>query len=317
MSTASVHPGGAPYESAGQRAHPGRRFGLVRSSPRANGGLRRATVLLAIALVVFVIGARAWNTADMDGVEASRTSLEIVQRRLAQANAAIAALPALRAAATSTLPLRPSAARTAADDVQAISQLATHSGVTLLALEPGAPIGADADVSRPMRMTAQAGFAQLIAFLHGLSEMPMPVVPDEISVGWPKAAALGHRGDTLAIAATLHVFGVLRAVSAEPERRADDESGDGGDAVFYNPFSARATAPGMPDAPDDRHVRLAGLLLDRTHGLALVETADGTETVEPGQYWGEECVTRIDDTGIALASRAGGARRLMLGEAAL
>jgi hypothetical protein len=320
MSAASVHPGGAPYESDVQKARLRRRFGLMRSSPRVNGGVRRVTALVAIALVVFVIGARAWNAADIDGIEASRASLETVQRRLAQTDAAIAALPALRAAATLTLPLRPSAARTAADDVQTISQLATHSGVTLHALEPGAPIGADAEVSRPIRMTAQAGFAQLIALLHGLSDLPMLVVPDEISVGWPKVTALGQRGDTLAIAATLHVFGALRAVSAASETRPDDESDDADDAVFYNPFSApRATVTGIPAAlnpPEDWQMRLAGLLLDRTHGLALVETADGTETVDPGQYWREEWVARIDDTGIALASRAGGARRLMLEEAA-
>jgi Tfp pilus assembly protein PilP len=68
------------------------------------------------------------------------------------------------------------------------------------------------------------------------------------------------------------------------------------------------------ELPDISQMRLVGVLRDRTHGLALLDTPDGATTVASGQQLGAERVTRLDALGITLA-RGDTTRTLALAEA--
>ncbi|NPT47375.1 hypothetical protein GNZ12_40025 [Paraburkholderia sp. 1N] len=271
---------------------------------------RRWVVALLIAAVVFGLGAHGWVVADLGGVEASRTALDAATRHLAEARRALAQLPALRReiAATPGAPLP--ASWTSADDVRIVSELATQNSVSLLSVEPGATSGSGAENMRPIQLTAHTNFVHLMAFLRGLSDLPVLIVPFDVTVK--------RDADSLAVRATLHVFSALRPVpsTAAADAFADEslDSDDEEDIVFFDPFSLpQMLASGEPQ-PDVSPLRLVGLLHDRTRGLALLDTPDGATTVVPGQQLGTERVTRLDALSITLVS-GGATRTLALTEA--
>ncbi len=274
---------------------------------------RRLLAALLIALAVFGLGANAWVAADLGGAEASRLLLGEAQRRVDKARAAVAQIPALRASAAATRSTRPAVEWTSTDDVRAVSQLAARSGMTLLTLEPGTLSGTGIDAVRPLRMTAQADFAQLVVFLRALSSLPILVVPGEVSVKRPKEDASRRQDGTLSVSATLNVFNALRPLNSVEDLLADDAAGDEEDVVFYDPFSAPSTRGAR--LSDAVALRLVGLLYDLARGLALVETADGETTLEAGQRIRDESVARIDERGITLATRDGDAHTLTFEEA--
>jgi Tfp pilus assembly protein PilO len=270
---------------------------------------RRWAVALLITVAVFALGAYGWIVADLGGVEASRTALQASVMRLANAKRALGQLPALRAQAATTPAARPSASWSSADDVRVVSELAMQNGVTLLALEPGATIGEGAQSARPLRLTARTDFVHLMALLRGLSDLPVLIVPVDVTVK--------REGDSLSVSATLRVFSALRPVaSSSPADAFVDESldtDDEEDVVFFDPFSLPSLfAAG--ELPDASQLRLIGLLHDRTHGLALLDTPDGMTTVASGQQIGAERVTRFDTLGITLA-KGDATRTLALTEA--
>ena len=125
-----------------------------------------------------------------------------------EANRALAQLPALRrdVAASPGAPFLVVDLRgRRADGVRA----GGADSVTLLTVEPGA---AAAQVPRPLRSrcisTAQTDFAHLMGFLRGLSDLPVLIVPVDVTVK--------RDADSLAVKATLHVFNALRPVSSSP-----------------------------------------------------------------------------------------------------
>lgn len=271
---------------------------LLRVPLDAWSGARRLAVAALIAAGVFVLGARGWNAVDLGGIAASHAALDDAQRRLASARHALTQLPALRERiATKALHGQP-VVWTSADDVRAFSQLATRSGLTLVSLEPGTASGEGIDAMRSVRLAARGNFAQIVKFVRGLTGLPVLVVPADLTVK--------RHDDTLEIAATLQVFSKLIPVGAG-RVTPQDEMLDASDApidqdvALHDPFSPQRI--GGVDLPDAMRLRLVGLLRDRTHGLALVETAQGTQTVEPGQSFGEQRVTKIDARGLALAAR--------------
>ncbi|CAE6802365.1 hypothetical protein [Paraburkholderia haematera] len=270
---------------------------------------RRWVVALLIAALVFGLGAHGWVVADFGGVEASRAALEAATRHLADARRALAQLPALRreAAAGPGLPLP--ASWTSADDVRIVSELAAQNGVSLLSLEPGAASGSDAERMRPVQLTAHTDFVHLMAFLRGLSDLPVLIVPIDVTVNRDAAS--------LAVRATLHVFNALRPASstaadgATVDVFADEslDSEDEEDIVFFDPFSLAQMLASRELQPDASQLRLVGVLHDRTRGLALLDTPDGATTVVSGQKLGAERVTRLDALSITLA--VGGATRTL------
>ncbi|MEM5388007.1 hypothetical protein VSR68_31135 [Paraburkholderia phymatum] len=271
---------------------------------------RRCLVALAIAVAVFALGANAWIARDMSGAQASSDALSAAQRKLSDAQAAVAQLPALRRAApVSHVP----AGWSSADDVRVISQLAARSDVTLLKIEPGAVAGSGLDAMRPLHVTAQADFDHAVDFLEGLSSLPVLVVPDELT--------LKRQGEALSISATLHSFNAIHPVpsAARPTVRNDPDAFDPDafdpdeEIVFYDPFQPPTFAPASEDAPGS--MRLVGLLSDRMRGLALIETGDGAETLESGQQWGDERVTHVDSNALTFAKRDGSMHSFTLAEA--
>ncbi|HZZ02265.1 type 4a pilus biogenesis protein PilO [Paraburkholderia sp.] len=271
---------------------------------------RRWVVAVMIAAVVFGLGAHGWVVADLGGVEASRTALEAATQHLADARRALAQLPALRRQAAATPGAQLPASWTSADDVRIVSELAAQNSVSLLSVEPGAARGSDAESMRPIQLTAHTDFVHLMAFLRGLSDLPVLIVPVDVTVNRDAAS--------LAVRATLHVFSALRPVpsTATADAFADDslDSDDEEDIVFFDPFSLpQMLASGEPQ-PDASQLRLVGLLHDRARGLALLETPDGATIVVSGQQLGTERVTRLDALSITLAN-GGATRTLALTEA--
>jgi hypothetical protein len=237
--------------------------------------------------------------------------LAVSVQHLSDARRALAQLPLLRraAAATPVAPVVPSTAPwSSADDVRIVSELAAQSGVALLAVEPGVGKGEGVESMRPLQFTAQTDFVHLMAFLHGLSDLPVLIVPVDVTVKQDAA---------LSVSATLRVFSALRPVSANDAARVLDDasldSDDDEEVVFFDPFlQPQMRAAG--ELPDVSQLRLVGVLSDRTHGLALLDTPDGVATVEKGQQLGAERVTKLDTLGITLAKN-GTTRTLALAEA--
>ena len=199
------------------------------------------------------------------------------------------------------LPARPPDARslapwTSADDVRIVSELAAQNSVTLLTLEPGAASGAGAESMRPLQITAHTDFVHLMAFLRGLSDLPVLIVPVDVTVKREAAS--------LAVSATLRVFSALRptlsSASADAFADASLDSEDEEDVVFFDPF-ALPQMFAYGDLPDVSQLRLVGILRDRARGLALLDTPDGATTVMSGQQIGAERVTKLDALGITLA----------------
>ncbi|RDJ99224.1 hypothetical protein [Paraburkholderia lacunae] len=307
MSTTFIDMGGA----AGARLSLSRWMKHVRLPIGAWSRRRRLAIALLIAALVFGLGAHGWVVADLSGLGASRTAFDAAARHLADARRALTQLPALRRKAAGTPAAHLPMSWTSADDVRVVSELAAQNNVALLSVEPGAASGSGAEHMRPVRVTAQTDFVHLMSFLRGLSDLPVLIVPEDVTVR--------RHGVLLAVSATLRVFSALRpaASSAAANEVADDSLDSDGDEdiVFYDPFSLPQMLAGA-DLPDASQLRLAGLLRDRTHALALLETPDGAATVAPGQQFGAERVTRVDAFGVTLAN-GGASRTLAFAEAFL
>ncbi|WP_233851567.1 hypothetical protein [Paraburkholderia sp. HD33-4] len=309
MSTTFFEPGGAAHGAAiFSRWVKRARVPLDAWSRR-----RRWLVAAMLAALVFGLGAYGWNATDLAGLEASRAALVVSTQRLADARHALAQLPSLRRA-VAAMPATASSAVSwnSADDVRIVSELATQSGVALLAIEPGAASGEGVERMRALQLTARTEFVHLMAFFHGLAQLPVLIVPVDVTVK--------QDGKGLAVAATLQVYDALRpapetaAASAEASPDADEAANDDDeDLVFFDPFAKpQISASGEPG--DASELRLVGLLRDRTRGLALLDTPDGTTTVAAGQQLGVERVTQLDELGITLAN-GGATRTLTLTEA--
>ncbi|SMG60194.1 hypothetical protein [Paraburkholderia susongensis] len=318
MSTTFFEPGGAANASLDFS----RLMKRVRMPLDAWSLRRRRLVAALIAMLVFGLGAYGWISADAGGLAASREALVASTQRLADAKHALVQLPSLRRAAAA-LPAVPSAPVSwgSADDVRIVSELAAQNGVALLAVEPGAASGDGAERMRPLLLTASTDFVHLMAFFHGLAQLPVLIVPVDVSVKQDSAA--------LAVSATLRVFDALRpaaladaahardAVSTDAglgaSLDADESDEDDENIVFFDPF-AQPPMHASGELADAVQLRLVGLLRDRMRGLALLDTPDGVATVTAGQQLGVERVTRLDAQGITLAN-GGTTRMLTLTEA--
>lgn len=302
MSAIFFEPRGAAHVSAGLA----RWVKQMRAPLETWSRRRRWLVAATLAALVFGFGAYSVNTTDLAGLEASRLALAASTQRLAEARRALAQLPSLRrVAAASPARASASASWSSADDVRIVSDLAMQSGVALLAVEPAAASGEGVEQMRALQLTARTDFIHLMAFFSGFARLPVLIVPADVTVK--------QDGNGLAVAATLQVYDALlpapvtQPVNAGADPDADDADDDE-DPVFFDPF-ARAQIFASGGADDIAQLRLVGLLRDRTRGLALLDTPDGTTTVAAGQQLGVERVTQLDALGITLAN--GGATRTL------
>lgn len=265
---------------------------------------RRLLSALLIAMATAGLGVRSLIIADPLATRSANAALDETQRRAASAQLALADLPKLRRnAALSSR--RHFAARGPTIDIKYVAQLATRYGVVIVALEPDAASAARQDPIRRLRFAGRSGFAGLTGFLRGLAALPVLVVPEDVTIS--------RDGGALAMNALLRVFDDL----SPPTRAADDavpmdfDASAVADILVDDPFSLH---PGTEeDLTDAGALRLVGVLTDRSHGLALIQTAQGAVAVGPGQLLEDERVTRVDAHGVTLAGRTG-ARTLVLTE---
>ena len=305
MSTTFFEPRGTTHVPAGLS----RWIKRARMPLEAWSRRRRGFVAATIAALVFGLGAYGWSAADLARLEASRTALALSSQRLADARLALAQLPSLRRAAKASPAMTSTTGSwNSADDVRIVSELATLSDVALLSVEPGAASGEGVERMRALQLTARTDFVHLMTFFHGLAQLPVLIVPIDVSVK--------QEGKGLELAATLQMYDALRPASGinpasagmDPDANDDDE-----EVVFFNPFAKpQLSASGEPGDP--AQLRLVGLLRDSTRGLALLDTPDGSTTVAAGQQLGVEWVTQLDALGITLANGAA-KRTLTLTEA--
>ena len=98
---------------------------------------------------------------------------------------------------------------------------------------------------RPLQLAAHTDFVHLMAFLRGLSDLPVLIVPVDVTVK--------REGDSLAVSAALRVFSALRPVASnylgaafvDESLDADDQE----DIVFFDPFAVPSMFVGG-DLPD-------------------------------------------------------------------
>lgn len=241
---------------------------------------RRTGVAAAIAVIAALTTGAVCIGDDLSGVRTARKALHDAERKLADAQVAVARLPALRQAVSSV----PGSFHesSAADDVRRVSELTSTSGLALVTLEPLAPGGAGAETFRPMKFAAQGGFAPLRAFLAGLAAQPGLVVPAEL--------AIKRNGEGLSIASTLQVFDGLPPVQL-------GAAGGDRDGPASDPFASSAA-----DGPGKGALRLTGVLQDRAGIVALVETASGTQAVRAGQTFAGARVEHVLPSRVVFAS---------------
>lgn len=273
------------------------------SAPHAWRATHRLLSAVALAAVAFAVCTHGWRATGLagSGADDSRVTLAELERRVADARSKVESLPALRRSVQSGHALAVSAAsdtRATAGHWQAVSGLAARSGMTLRSLEPGAQSGGGAEVSRPVRLTAQTTFAAFVSFLQGVASLPSLVVPAEIR--------LQPTPDGLTLEATLDVFEALpaapRVASNSPAER------DDGEAWFGDPFDGTRLAVRSGMSALD----LVGLMLEETRGLALFDAGGRGEIYLPGQYVAGQRLLRVDAHGVTLSS-GGGTKVILLG----
>lgn len=239
-------------------------------------GRRRRVVAGVIAAVACVLATSIGMTTDLAGTAAADARLAAARRELEEARRALTALPALKRAAVLEAPQGQRRTGSSADDARVVAELAASAGVVLVSLESGASTGKDAqrtEAFRTLKLAAHGDFAQLRALLRGLARAPALIVPAE--------ATIRRNGAQLSLAAALSVFDALPSL---PAAATADDAGTPPD-----PFATNH----VDGAPTDDSLRFAGLIQDRTHAVALIETPSGTDAVERGSRIEGERVTRI------------------------
>lgn len=244
---------------------------------------RRRSIVCACVLAALVgaIGAKAWHSSDLSGVQASRAALADATRRMSHAQQIERELPALR--------MRTGAGAnhlgdwSAADALDAAAKLASESGLRVSSIVPvtvHAPVAVKLSatsepppIDHPLRLRADGSFIEIRRFLDALAGLPHLAVPENAQI---RRAASGGSGLTLD--ATLRIFEALPGFGNPAPSRAAVARSD--------PFDARGDS-----ATAD--VLLVGTLLAHRHALAMVRTPDGAEGFEAGQSIGHERVARV------------------------
>lgn len=274
-----------------------RAISRLRSPPRTWTLKRRLMTCVALAAAAFALATSAWRVHDTRKRTERAADMQSLERRVHESRIKLARLPALREAAGAARVSAGAAARPAGGEWQAVADLAARTGVKVLVLEPGARTAArrgrqGETVERALRLEGRTDFSGLYAFVHGLSALPVLVVP--------RALDIKREPEGLAFEATLNV---LDRLAAQPTLMAAVEVGP----PLSDPFRVGATFSSL----DASAVRLVGLVHGGRHALALFEHASGVQTAlaTPGQALGPEKIVRIDAFGVTLSGRRG-VRRL-------
>ncbi|SAL68860.1 hypothetical protein AWB67_03876 [Caballeronia terrestris] len=256
---------------------------------------RRRTALTAIAFgtLVCVLGGQMWRASGISGVDASRSTLDEMQRRVQRTGSIVSALPALRARLAHD---RQATARwTSADALQSIPTLAAQHGLRVSAIEPVSGKSGASDGERALKLRAEGTFGEVRRFLDALGSLPRLVVAD--------AVQLKRGPNSPAFEATLRVFETLPVVArlVQTDRR---------DVSVIDPFGKKGAAA-FGTAGE---MLLVGTLIGRKRAMALVETASGIDGFAPGQMIGDERLGRVKPRSIDLARGDGQSRTVAFAE---
>lgn len=247
-------------------------------------GRRRTAVAVALGLLAAGLVGGACVMLDVGGGLAAQSALADAEARLAGARQTLARLPALQRDAHDW----PQRARegSAAGDIRSVSQLAAQAGLVLISLEPATSGGTTTQAYRATKLVALGSFGQLRAFLAGLAALPELAVPAELTVR--------RSGAGLAISAMLQVFDGLPAAAFT---RGDEEGG-----ALADPFASQFTdVEGTAGMQGGGAMRLVGMLVERGRAVALVETAEGTMTVQTGATLAGARVSSVDPARVVLS----------------
>ncbi|MDR3095769.1 MAG: hypothetical protein LBV73_01690 [Paraburkholderia sp.] len=247
-------------------------------------GRRRTAVAALLGVLAVGLAGGACTVLDVGGARAARAGLADSEARLAAARQTVARLPALQRDAQD--PPRLVREGSAATDIRSVSQLAAQAGLVLIALEPAASGGVRAQAFRTTKLVALGSFGQLVVFLEGLAALPELAVPAELSIR--------RSGGSLAVSAMLQVFDGLPAAAIARN--------DNGGGVLADPFAGGF--PGVPGAAGMQGgaaMRLSGMLVERGRVVALVETAEGTMTVQAGATLAGAHVSSVDPARVVLS----------------
>ncbi|WP_321799758.1 type 4a pilus biogenesis protein PilO [Caballeronia sp. J97] len=251
---------------------------------------RTAGVALALGLLVFGFGVRAWRMSDASQLETSRVAWTATQAKARDATRIASELPGLRARASSGRldPERWSAA----DALRAVADLAAQSGLRVAGIEPVGVKGGEPIPERALKVRADGAFAEMRRFLDALAGLPRLVVPENVQIK--------RQAGVLAIEATLRIFETLPAVSPSAPLRAN--------AFVVDPFgSAEAAAQGGD-------MLLVGTFVGRRRAMALLQNGPDIDGFAPGQTVGDERIGRIVPRAIELARKDGVSHTVTLAE---
>lgn len=262
------------------------------SVPERWSGAHRLLAAVAIASAGFALGVQGSKALGLDPNDASGAALADLQRRVDDVRSKASALPALRQAVQALpAPVADSEA-TQPTAWQSIAAVATRSGMMLQSVEPGERTAASREAGHVVRIEAHSSFASFLAFLSALSRLPVLAVPAELK--------LERQAHGLVLQAVLEIHDSLPGVPVRPA--------DGIRTAFGDPFVA---PPAVGRGPASE-LRLAGLMIEGTRSLALIE-ADGEGAIYlPGQMLGNERLLRIGAASVTLA-RERGTRVLTIG----
>ncbi|WP_250477159.1 MULTISPECIES: type 4a pilus biogenesis protein PilO [unclassified Caballeronia] len=264
--------------------------------PLAEWSWRRTMcVAIALSVLVFVLGLRAWRTVDANPLEASRVAWAATSAKVQDAGRIAADLPDLRARAASGR-MEPEH-WSAADALRAIADLATQSGLRVADIEPVAVKGGEPKRSEPiperaLKLRADGTFPEMRRFLEALAGLPRLVVPESVQIR--------RQQGTLALEATLRVFETLPAISRAAASRAN--------AFVVDPFSNADAAVQGGD------MLLVGTFVGRRRAMALLQSGRDVVGFTPGQKIGDEWIGRVIPGAIELARTDGNARKLTFAE---
>ncbi|MDR5794082.1 type 4a pilus biogenesis protein PilO [Caballeronia sp. LZ008] len=256
---------------------------------------RTACVALALSVVVFAFGLRAWRMSDASRLDESRVALAAAQAKAQDAARIADELSGLRARASSGR-LDPEH-WSAADALRAVADLAAQSGVRVADIEPVAVKGGEPKQREPfperaLKLRADGSFAELRRFLDALAGLPRLVVPENVQIK--------RQANALAIEATLRIFETLPAVAPAAVSRAN--------AFVIDPFgSADAAAQGSD-------MLLVGTFVARRRAMALLQSGRDVDSFAPGQKIGDERLGRVVPRAIELAREDGMSRKLTFAE---
>ncbi|SAK85195.1 hypothetical protein AWB79_05894 [Caballeronia hypogeia] len=280
------------------RKHP--RDSFAWRLPLHHWSLLRTTIVgVALALIVFVLGARAWRVSDASQFELSRAGWSAAQAKAQDARRIAAELPALRArvASARTEPERWSAA----DALRASADLAAQSGLRVAQIEPATARSADPKAVEPfpervLKLHAEGTFAEMRRFLEALAGLPRLIVPGDVRIR--------RQADALVIETALRVFETLPpaavTTTAEIAARAN--------AFVIDPF-------GNADAGlQGGDMLLVGTFVGRRRAMALLQSGRDVDGFAPGAKIGDEWLGRVVPRAVELARRDGASRKLTLVE---